>query len=92
VVVRSEASRRKRAVFWRAGRGVVGLIAGRKVASQVLFGGRALVVRWVVRAVARSGVMIGCDEDGGAWWLALIFLFFWQLWLFHFGLREYCVL
>lgn len=39
VVVRSEARRRKRAVFWRAGSGVVGFIAGRKVASQVLFGG-----------------------------------------------------
>ena len=56
---------RKRAVFWRAGRGVVGLIVGRKVVSQVWVGGRALEVRWVemeVRwvemEVARSGFMV----------------------------------
>lgn len=59
VLVRSEARRRKRAVFWRAGRGVVGLVVGRKEASQVLLGGRALVVRWVEMAVARSGFMVG---------------------------------
>lgn len=49
---------RKRAVFWRAGRGVVGLIVGRKVVSQVWVGGRALEVRWVEMEVARSGFMV----------------------------------
>jgi hypothetical protein len=34
------------------------LRVGRKVVSQVGFGGRDLVVRWVVRAVARSGFMV----------------------------------
>lgn len=50
---------RKRAVFWRAGRGVVVLIVGRKVVSQVWVGGRALEVRWVEMEVARSGFMVG---------------------------------
>ena len=50
---------RKRAVFWRAGGGVVVLIVGRKVVSQVWVGGRALEVRWVEMEVARSGFMVG---------------------------------
>ena len=54
----SEARMRKRAVFWRAGRGVVGLIVGRKVVSQVWVGGRDLEVRWVEMEVARSTFMV----------------------------------
>ena len=49
---------RKRAVFWRAGRGVVGLIVGRRVGSQVWVGGRDLEVRWVEMEVARSTFMV----------------------------------
>jgi hypothetical protein len=80
VVVRSEARRRKRAVFWRAGKGVVGFIVGRKVVSQVWVGGMALEVRWVEMAVARSVVDVVVDVDGagaGGWrrlaiWLCLL--------------------
>jgi hypothetical protein len=67
VVVRSEASRRKRAVFWRAGKGVVVFIVGRKVVSQVWEGWRALVVRWVEMAVARSVVDDGTGAGAGSW-------------------------
>jgi hypothetical protein len=71
VVVRSKASRRKRAVFWRAGRGVVVFIVGRKVVSQVWEGGRALEVRWVASAVARSGfgvvVVVVVGTGAGGW-------------------------
>ena len=68
-VVRSEARRRKRAVFWRAGRGVVGFIVGRKVVSQVWEGGRDLVVRWVAMVVARSVVDVddGVGAGAGGW-------------------------
>jgi hypothetical protein len=84
VVVRSEASRRKRAVFCRAGRRVVGFVEARKVVSQVVLGGRALVVKWVERWVARSGfgvvvvVVVVVDDGAGAggWrWLAICLLF-----------------
>ena len=69
VVVRSEARRRKRAVFWRAGKGVVGFIVGRKVVSQVWVGGRDLEVRWVAMAVARSVVDVddGAGKGAGGW-------------------------
>lgn len=80
--VRSEARRRKRAVFWRAGKGVVAFVVVRWVFSQVWVGGRALVCRWVVRRVAREGegvvvdvavVDVGGAGAGGWRWLAIFF-------------------
>ena len=54
--MRSEASRRKRRVCCREGRGVVGFWVERKVLSQAGEGGRDLVLmRCVVRVLWRLG-------------------------------------
>ena len=66
-VVMSEARRRKRAVFWRARRGVLSLMVGMNVCSQAGVEGMFLEARKVEMEVvtpsvvpAIAGVAVGC--------------------------------
>ena len=67
VVVMSEASKRKSAVWTRAGKGVVGRWVARKVESQVGVGKRDLVAwRWV--EIAEVGLNMLGVSWARSWW------------------------